>query len=183
MGKSIFTPSFKLWLKKNHKYILGEGGAHLLKEINKYGSISRAAKQMGLSYKHAWKKLINIEKNIGQPILRTKRGGKHGGGTELTEEGIHLLKNYYRIKNYFEKVVKDNEYWKPTELKSSARNQFKGVVKAVKNRPAASSVKIKIKAPIIITAIVAKETIEELGIKRGDNVKAVIKATEVMITK
>ncbi len=184
MKKSkAFTPSFKLWLKKGNRDVLGDGKAYLLEAINKYGSISKAARKMGLSYKYAWKKLVEIEKEVGQPILRTKRGGKGGGGAELTEEAIKLLKTYYRIRKCIEKVIEDNEYWGSIGLKISARNKLKGVVKTVENGPIVSSVKIEIQTPVIITAVVTREAVEELEIKPGDNVKAVIKATEVMIEK
>ncbi|MDH5390650.1 MAG: TOBE domain-containing protein, partial [Candidatus Bathyarchaeota archaeon] len=51
----------------------------------------------------------------------------------------------------------------------------KGVVTA--------KVKIKIDKPVVVTAIISKEAVEELDIKAGDNVEAVIKATEVMVAK
>ena len=46
-----------------------------------------------------------------------------------------------------------------------------------------SKVKIEIDAPAVITAIISKEAVEELDVKPGDNIQAVIKATEVMVAK
>ena len=58
-----------------------------------------------------------------------------------------------------------------------------GVVKAIEKGEVASTVKIEINKPSVITAMITKEAVEELGLKEGDKVEAVIKATEVMVSK
>ncbi|MGB7000492.1 MAG: TOBE domain-containing protein [Halobacteriota archaeon] len=65
----------------------------------------------------------------------------------------------------------------------SARNRMAGVIKAVEKGEVASTVKIEIIKPSVITAMITKEAVEELGLKEGDKVEAVIKATEVMVSK
>ncbi len=57
-----------------------------------------------------------------------------------------------------------------------------GVVKAIEKGEVASTVKIEINKPSVITAMITKEAVEELGLKEGDKVEAVIKATEVMVS-
>lgn len=68
-------------------------------------------------------------------------------------------------------------------MKISARNGLKGKVEKVETGPVTANVKIKIEAPGEITAVITKESVEELDIKVGDEVVAIIKATEVMIGK
>ncbi len=68
-------------------------------------------------------------------------------------------------------------------LKISARNRFKGTVENIEKGAVTSNVKIKIETPIVVTAVVTKEAVDDLDIKIGDKVEAVIKATEVMISK
>ena len=65
----------------------------------------------------------------------------------------------------------------------SARNRIEGVVKAIEKGEVASTVKIEITKPAIITSMITKEAAEDLGLKEGDKVEAVIKATEVMVSK
>jgi molybdate transport system regulatory protein len=65
----------------------------------------------------------------------------------------------------------------------SARNRIEGVVKEIKKGEVASTVKIEVSKPMTITSMITKEAVEELGIKEGDKVEAVIKATEVMVSK
>jgi len=77
----------------------------------------------------------------------------------------------------------DQEYWEAVGLKISARNRLKGVVKDVEKGDVIAIVKLEVKTPAVVTALISKEAVEDLNIKIGDNVEAVIKATEVMIAK
>lgn len=68
-------------------------------------------------------------------------------------------------------------------LKISARNKIKGKVEAVDSGMVMAKIKIKIENPGVITSIITKETADDLGIKEGDSVIAIIKSTEVMVGK
>ncbi len=181
--RNAFAPSLKLWLERGDLYIMGEGGATLLKAIDRYGSITEAAKRLGVSYKYAWDRASDIEKAVGKPILKTKIGGRRGGGAKLTETAKTLLKSFDRTKGYVKAVLKDEEYWEAIGLKISARNRFKGTVESIDKGPVTSKVKIRIQTPATITAVITKEAVDDLELKLGDEVEAVIKATEVMIAK
>ena len=65
----------------------------------------------------------------------------------------------------------------------SARNRIEGVVKGIEKGEVASTVKIEITKPAIITSMITKEAAEDLDLKAGDKVEAVIKASEVMVSK
>jgi molybdate transport system regulatory protein len=67
--------------------------------------------------------------------------------------------------------------------KLSARNQIKGKVTRVKNGDIVGLVEIELSVPAGITSVITPDSIEQLGLKVGDEVFAVIKATEVMISK
>jgi molybdate transport system regulatory protein len=65
----------------------------------------------------------------------------------------------------------------------SARNRLKGVIKAIEKGEVAATVKIEISQPATITSMITKEAAEDLKLKVGDKVEAVIKASEVMVSK
>lgn len=177
-------PSCKIWIEYKGKPVLGKGGAEILEQIEKEESISKAAKKLGMSYRYVWSYLQKIEKTIGEPIIETYRGGKAGGGgAKLTELGRSLLNEYRRVEGYVGEVLYDEEYWEAVGLKISARNHLKGKVKAVEKGDVTAKVKIEITTPVIVTALISREAIEDLDIKVGDEVEAVIKATEVMVAK
>lgn len=68
-------------------------------------------------------------------------------------------------------------------MKISARNRLKGTVEKVEKGPITSLVKIEVQMPVTITAVISKEAVEDLDLKPGDKVEAVIKATDVMVAK
>ncbi|MDH5390466.1 MAG: TOBE domain-containing protein [Candidatus Bathyarchaeota archaeon] len=174
----------KVWLEYKGKPLLGKGGAQILEAIEEVKSISKAAKKVGMSYRYVWNYLAKIEKTLQEPVVKTYKGGrKGGGGAHLTKLGEKLLKEYKRVEDYVGEILGDEEYWEAVGLKISARNRLKGTVQEVDKGVVTAKVKIKIDKPVVVTAIISKEAVEELDIKAGDKVQAVIKATEVMIAK
>ena len=174
----------KVWLEYKGEPLLGKGGAQILEAIKEVKSISKAAKKVGMSYRYVWNYLAKIEKTMQEPVIQTYKGGrKGGGGAHLTKLGESLLKEYRRVESYVGEILEDEEYWEAVGLKISARNRLSGRVQEVEKGVITAKVKIKIEKPVVVTAIISKEAVEELDIKLGDNVEAVIKATEVMVAK
>lgn len=68
-------------------------------------------------------------------------------------------------------------------MKISARNMLKGTVEDVELGAVMASIKIEVDSPGLVTALITKESAEKLGLKKGDKVTAIIKATEVMVEK
>ena len=102
--------SFKIWLEYHGKPVLGRGGAEILEQIEKDESLSKAAKNLGMSYRYVWSYLQKIEKSIGKPIADTYRGGKSGGGgAKLTKFGKSLLTEYKLMESQFDKLLPKKE--------------------------------------------------------------------------
>lgn len=91
--------AYKVWLDNNGK-AFGEGPYQLLKHIETTGSLHQAAIEMKMSYRKAWTTLKAIETKLGFPLLERKVGGIAGGGSHITEQGLHLMKHYedFRIE-------------------------------------------------------------------------------------
>jgi molybdate transport system regulatory protein len=176
--------SYKIWIEYKEKPLLGKGGAEILEQIGKQKSISMAAKKLGMSYRYVWNYLQKIEETVGQPVIETFRGGRSGGGgAGLTELGKSLLDEYEHLEAYLGKVLGKESSLEVKELKISARNRLKGRVTHVEKNGLMAKVKVKIILPTTMTAMISKEAAEDLGIKVGDEVEAIVKATEVMIGK
>ena len=100
-------PNYKIWLESDTgKFILGEGTAQLLHAIEEKGSLSEAARSLEISYAHAWRKIREIEKNLGKKMVERRRGGKAGGSSALTQEGRVLVKEYERLKMAVENALR-----------------------------------------------------------------------------
>jgi molybdate transport system regulatory protein len=177
-------PSAKIWIEHKGQPLIGKGGAEILEAIDKENSLSKAAETLGMSYRYLWNYIQKIETTIGEPIVDTYKGGKAGGGgAKLTALGQSLLAEYRKLEGCLSEFLSDPEYWEVISLKISARNQLKGKVVSVETDGVTAKVKIEIKVPAVITSVITKEAVEDLGIKVGDEVAAVIKSTEVMISK
>jgi molybdate transport system regulatory protein len=106
MTKKKIKPAFKLWFQIGDSYVFGEGAYELLEQIREKKSISAAAKATHMSYRYAWAHIKEIEEHLGESIVNTRKGGKQGGKTEITEAGLLLLTNYRRLKELMTEVCK-----------------------------------------------------------------------------
>jgi len=76
---------------------IGPGKAKLLEGIRDTGSISAAARDMGMSYKRAWLLLDSMNQAFSELVVTAAPGGAGGGGASLTTFGAEVLKRYRRI--------------------------------------------------------------------------------------
>ena len=164
--------------------MLGKGGAEILQGINTQKSLTKAAQKVGMSYRYVWNYIQKIEKALGEPIVETHKGGKTGGGgANLTETGKSILTEYRQLEGYLNGLLAQPGPLEVKLLKLSARNAFKGKIVAVEKGVITAKVKVEVKAPTTITAVITKEAVEDLDLKVGDEVTAIVKSTEVMIGK
>jgi molybdate transport system regulatory protein len=77
---------------------LGPGKIALLEAIVRCGSISAAAREMGMSYRRAWLLVEAMNQAFKQPAVMAATGGKRGGGAEVTPFGQDLLARYRKIE-------------------------------------------------------------------------------------
>lgn len=182
MDKERLSPSVKFWLEKGEEPIVGKGRIELLTKIDKKGSLNKAAEAMEMSYRHAWGIISKLEERLGYKLVKSKKGGKGGGGTTLTEEGREIVEKYKWMKEGLNKTIKERTFWENMSNKLSARNNLKGEIKEVELGEVGAKIKIEVE-PKTMTAFITKEAAEELDLEEGDEAEAVIKATEVMISK
>ncbi|MFC4722053.1 winged helix-turn-helix domain-containing protein [Geojedonia litorea] len=87
----------RIWIEADGNILLGEGRVHLIKAIDQTGSLSKAAKSMGMSYKKAWSLIDAVNKRAEQPVIILSTGGKGGGGAQLTPYGKSLVSTFETI--------------------------------------------------------------------------------------
>lgn len=95
----------------NNELNFGKGVVELLELCDKYGSLSKAYKEMGMSNSKAWKIIKRAQEDLGYELVHTTSGGSLGGGSELTLEGKELVREYKlfqeKIEMYSEQVFKE----------------------------------------------------------------------------
>ena len=87
----------RIWIEADNNVLIGEGRVRLLKEIDKQGSLSKAAKSLGISYKKAWTLIDSVNKSAKQEVTTSSIGGKNGGGAVLTDYGKKLIQVFDEI--------------------------------------------------------------------------------------
>lgn len=97
----------KLWIDINGLGTAGQLRIQLLEQIDKTGSINKAAEAVGLSYKAAWENINSLNEIFGNNLVERKIGGRGGGGTILTDHGRQLIKTYNHYSRIHELYLTD----------------------------------------------------------------------------
>ncbi len=95
----------KVWLMNEGRMVFGKGRRELLEAILAAGSISAAARGLGLSYRHAWSMINSSEKRLRRKLVERVRGGAGGGGARITAYAARLLEKYRSIEREFERLA------------------------------------------------------------------------------
>jgi molybdate transport system regulatory protein len=77
---------------------IGPGKIHLLEAIRDSGSLSQAARDIGMSYRRAWLLVESLRQSFRDPVTVASTGGKDGGGMQVTEFGDALIKSYRQLE-------------------------------------------------------------------------------------
>ena len=100
-------PRFKLWfVGEDGELVFGLGTMRLLVAIDRLGSVSAAARELGMSYRYALERIKVVEKRLGRTLVERTRGGKEGGGAKLTAFGYELLGDYKGMEGSLNQLTK-----------------------------------------------------------------------------
>ncbi|MBA4372345.1 MAG: ModE family transcriptional regulator [Thermodesulfovibrio sp.] len=108
-GTENTTPVLRghIWIEGRDGTFLGYGRVALLERIREYGSITKAAKALEISYRRAWVLVDSMNQQVPKPYVITSAGGSKGGGTRVTPEGEKAITLFWKIDKNFQKFLKD----------------------------------------------------------------------------
>jgi molybdate transport system regulatory protein len=102
-----FDISGKLFLHLQDARPIDLENFYVLEKVAVYGSISRTAKEIGMSYPKVWHIINNLNRLSQKPLVERTSGGKGGGGsTCLTEEGMRFLKRFRAVKRAHSRLLR-----------------------------------------------------------------------------
>ena len=93
-----WSVKLRIWFERQGRAVLGPGRAELLAEIDRLRSISGAARELGMSYRHAWVLVQQVNEAAGEPLVESAVGGRKGGGARLTERGRLAMRLFQRLQ-------------------------------------------------------------------------------------
>lgn len=179
-------------LNSDTTFIL-EKRIQLLAAIDRVGSISKAAKEVPMSYKAAWDAIDAMNNLCPTPVVSKETGGIGGGGAKLTPYGQNLLSTYTLLQKEHQKFL--THLTKMTDfntgaLKSiqrvamqiSARNQVVGKVEHIDKGKVNASVYLKLKSGYSLVSVITNNAVDSLDLKINDEVTAIFKSSSVLLT-
>ena len=94
MRKAKPVVQFRLRITMADEIALGPGKVDLLEAVGETGSITSAAKELGMSYRRAWLLIDTMNRCFRKPVIEAEAGGRRGGGTRLTPAGRDVIRLY-----------------------------------------------------------------------------------------
>ncbi|MBI5419943.1 MAG: TOBE domain-containing protein [Deltaproteobacteria bacterium] len=181
-------------LRRADTMLVGSDRLELLEKIREHGSITKAARAAGISYKTAWD-VVNALNNLSdRPVVLRKAGGRGGGGTLLTEEGKEVIRKYRILQREHQKFLGSlsgeigdagtlYRFLRRIAVKVSARNTFLGKVADIKKGVVSAEVTLSLKGGDTVVAVITNESLDNLGLKNGKEACAIVKASSVVLGK
>lgn len=154
----------------------------LLQHIAEQGSITRAAKSAGLSYKAAWDAIDELNNLAQKPLVERSVGGKGGGGAKLSSEGERVLRLYQKLQALQAQVLEAAEDASDLDLlgrlmlQTSARNQLHGKVVAIEALGRNDRIRLELAEGLTIDTQITHDSTLRLELHIGTEVVALIKA-------
>lgn len=184
-----------LTLQRDTAERMGSDRIRLLKAIREHGSISEAARMVGLSYKAAWDG-VNVMNNLfDQPLVTGQSGGKRGGGAKVTPVGEQVILAFSnlevelgRFMDRLQNQLRENSaYFSPTffwslMMKTSARNMFHCTVSKIVEGAVNSEVILDLTDGQQLTAIITKQSVADMNLAVGKPCFALIKSSFVILS-
>ena len=187
-----FTVGGAIWLSVGGESFGGAARIELLRAIVAKGSITHAAKAVGISYKSAWDAIEAMNTLAGEPLVARSAGGKGGGSTQLTPRGLRLVERFGQIDAVHKRFLKllddesidlEQEFspLRTLNLRTSARNQFVGTVTGIRTGAVNDEIELSLPGGARIVAIVTRESTQTLGLRTGIAAFALLKSSSVIV--
>ena len=100
--KKRWSVRLKIWLEIDGDPVMGEGRLAMLNAIDETGSIIEAARNLNIPYRKIRGAISAMEHSVGKALVKTHRGGGHGGGAKLTANAHELVGDYLKVTREFQ---------------------------------------------------------------------------------
>jgi molybdate transport system regulatory protein len=165
----------------------------LLEAVAELGSISAAAKRLGLSYKGAWDVVQALNNLFDTPLIEAAPGGRAGGAAQVTARGRAVVTAFRRVQEELDAALTKLDaslsgepatdlFWS-LGMRTSARNALRGMISDITPGDVNGEVTLSLADGVSITTVLTRRSIEELGLAVDKPAIALIKASFVILAK
>jgi molybdate transport system regulatory protein len=183
----------RLQLDKDGAPFLLAARIDLLEAIDRSGSITQAARDIGLSYKAAWDAVDAMNNQADAPLVLRATGGRHGGGTRLTDYGRRVVTLVRAIEGEYQQMLalldeRNRDFaeyrrlMRRLSLQTSARNQWVGRVLEIRLGMVQAEVLLQLDDSTALLSAVSAASVERLGLRPGVEISAMVKAVATTVT-
>jgi molybdate transport system regulatory protein len=180
-----------LALRSHGRFLIGRERIGLLEAVIEHGSISKAAKATGFSYKTAWESVAAVNNLLPTPAFVTKAGGAASSGAEVTDAGRRLIATFRKLEDRLVRISNliaedglassDESLLWAMGARISARNVFWTEVTQVRKWAVDVEVLLKMSDEHVMMTTVTNDAAAELDLSPGRKVLAVVKASSIRI--
>jgi|ERR1051326_3069163 molybdate transport system regulatory protein len=101
-------PRLKVWIEgQDGRVLLSEWRVALLEAVARHGSLSAAARELGVPHRTAWQRVREMEERLGTRLVETSSGGAVGGGSCLTEAARIYIERYQRMRQGLDEQLQE----------------------------------------------------------------------------
>jgi molybdate transport system regulatory protein len=165
----------------------------LIEAVDELGSISAAARRLGLSYKGAWDIVQGLNNLFATPLIEAAPGGRSGGAAVVTPRGREVAQAFRRVQKEMDAALARLEeglageaardlFWS-LGMRTSARNALRGEIRGISTGAVNSEVTLAVADGVEITAVLTRRSVEDLGLAVGGHAIALIKSSFVLLVR
>ncbi len=176
----------KLWLKSENSS-LDSKRIRLLEKIDETGSMSKAAREVGMSYKAAWDAIDKMNNLADEPLVIKVTGGRKGGGSTLTPFARELIVAFYDMleaqDRTLELIENENSRGGMSFFVASTKNLFSCHVQSIVSGDVNTTIGLQLRGADTLAAVITKESVKRLELEPGDRVYALVNDTSISLLK
>lgn len=165
----------------------------LLQAVEDAGSISAAARRVGISYKTAWDRIEAMNNLSAQALVARSAGGAQGGGTRLTVFGRNVLDGFRALEarhdDFLEQLGQSlhsledvANFMSVGTTVTSIRNQYRGMVESIQRGAVNAEVALRISDTQTLIAMITEDSLKRLNLNIGTPTLALVSESSVILS-
>ena len=179
------TTEVKLWLK-NENSTFDAKRIKLLEKIDETGSMSKAAKEVGISYKAAWDAIDKMNNVADEPLVMKVTGGRKGGGSTITAYARELITSFYDMVEAQDRTLELIENQNRTGMSfflASTKNLFSCHIQSIVSGDVNATIGLKLRGDDMLAAVITKDSVKRLELEQGNRVYALVNESAISLLK